>query len=291
MGFDNTAIAPAAMYMTVPVGSGVHYSNVIDLSGYGSFSAQCTTTGTGGTTFQLQVSNDGVTWIPQIIESLFNGTSQGLQASSTYTMGSTTVYTGAVQARYMRIVAGSTTSGTPWVVTVQAMPQQIRFVTPQTVQGAITPGDNQASAVAVPASAMSMMFNGAAATWYKARTPFVFKSVTATTTTATVVWTPATGYRYRLLRYKMSVPGNAAGALGGEVIATLTDGGASIGLTESFYLPNSTPGTTFGGWSSGLVDLGTFGIGSGASDRALTVTLSQAITTASLRIFVCGQEE
>lgn len=288
MGLDNTAVAPAVQLLSVPAGSGIHYSNIVDATGYGSFSLMCTSLGASGSSWQLQVSNDGTTWITQALETFNNGVSGGSVMSGSYTMGTSTFYTGVVQARYMRLSVGTTTTGT-YVVTAQLMPHQVRFTGAQTVQGTLAPGDQSVSAIGVQVNSLGRLYGGGSnSTWHMQRTPTVFKSGAGQSGTL-AMWTPTSGYRYRLMRYKLQLDANAAISGGGVTVGMQFADNVTNLWTEYCSVP-TTAGTQYGGWSTGWVDLGN-GFLSGASDRALNLVISTALTTGSIRFVVCGTEE
>jgi hypothetical protein len=126
--------------------------------------------------------------------------------------------------------------------------------------------------------------------WVEVRTPSVFKTTTATVSGNTVVWTPTSGKKFRLMRYIIQIPQNAAASAAADLEITFQDATTSIGVGHSCFIP-STAATTFGsGYSSGWIDLGN-GYLSAAANNVLNINLSFALTSGEVRVTVCGAEE
>jgi len=129
-------------------------------------------------------------------------------------------------------------------------------------------------------------FNGA--TWDLERTSNIFKSVTATAAGNTVVWQPAVGKKFRLMRVHISITSNAAAAVAGVLLSQLFDGAAGvIGIADSNYIPlvgALQQHQTF------IFDLGN-GYLSSAVNNALNINLSFALTAGVLDVTVSGTEE
>jgi len=123
------------------------------------------------------------------------------------------------------------------------------------------------------------------------RHPNIYKSVSGTTGTLTV-WTPASGKKFRLLRYAIEVTAAAALSAGAGFAITLQDNATSVGLVHSLWLP-TTSVTTNGGvcYSTGWVDLGGIGILSAAANNPFTLLLSATLTAGSVRVRTAGTEE
>lgn len=93
------------------------------------------------------------------------------------------------------------------------------------------------------------------------RTPGVFRSAAANQGTNTV-WTPATGKKFRLMRYIIQAESDISETTGGNVPLVLMDGtpgagqGLGLGIMHNPFVP-STAGTTLGPiWTTDWIDLG-----------------------------------
>jgi hypothetical protein len=123
------------------------------------------------------------------------------------------------------------------------------------------------------------------------RTPSVFKTITATASGSTALWTPAGGKKFRAMRYIIEVTGNAAIASGGVLTIDLLDSAASFNNTHSVWVPASAQATTpGGGFSTGWIDLGN-GYLSTTANNILNVSLSAALTAGLVRVTIAGTEE
>lgn len=137
------------------------------------------------------------------------------------------------------------------------------------------------------------VFNGA--NWDRARTPNIFKSVTATASGNTPAWTPTAGKKFRLMRWRVEVPANTTLAARGILNIGFQDSATDLNLTSSVYLgqtaiaaDTSPQGVTL--LETGWCDLGN-GILSAAANNVLNVNLSAAATNGLVRVDVCGTEE
>lgn len=121
------------------------------------------------------------------------------------------------------------------------------------------------------------------------RTPTTFKSVQATASGNTALWTPTSGKKFRLMRFKVQVTGNATQTAGGVLTIGLQDATTAIGVSHDVYVPSVALTGQFdydGGW----VDLGN-GFLSAAANNVLNINLSAAFTAGNCRIIACGTEE
>lgn len=131
-------------------------------------------------------------------------------------------------------------------------------------------------------------FNGA--NWDRVRTPNVFKTATATASGDTAVWTPASGKKFRLLRYSIQITSDAAQAVGGAFDIILRDATTGLAFSFSSFVPGIA-GSTFGNTNqTGWTDLGN-GYVSSAANAVLNVNLSAALTSGKVRVVVVGTEE
>lgn len=123
-----------------------------------------------------------------------------------------------------------------------------------------------------------------------ARTPVVYKSVTATASGNTALWTPAAGKKFRLMRFLLTMPSDVAKAAGADVAITFQDSATDMGLKLSVFVPAAAVTTGNGAWSSGWIDLGN-GILSSTANNVLNINLGAAITTSGITCMAAGTEE
>lgn len=125
-----------------------------------------------------------------------------------------------------------------------------------------------------------------------ARVPTVFRTVSATASGNTAVWTAATGNKWRLLRYKIEVTANASVASGGVITVKFQDVTTDINLTHSVFVPTTGLTTNIDTyWTSEWTDIGPFGILAAATATALNINLGSTLATGVCRVIVCGVEE
>ncbi len=126
-----------------------------------------------------------------------------------------------------------------------------------------------------------------------ARTCQIFKFSQIAGSTG-VVWTPASGKKWRLMRYEIQVSWNAAsGTVNNPVDLCDGAGGACTTVVQrlSAVFPAAAATTLGPGISSGWIDLGN-GILSAAANNTLSMTMDIAALTAGLvSTSVCGTEE
>jgi hypothetical protein len=141
-----------------------------------------------------------------------------------------------------------------------------------------------------PLAVVPMVSASNAGNFYYQRTPTTFKTTTATASGNTALWTPTSGKKFRLMRYKVEITSDAVAGTAGDLAVTFQDSSTDCGLGHSCYIP-STAGTTFGnGYSSDWIDLGN-GKLSAAANNVLNVNLSFALTGGVVRVTCCGTEE
>lgn len=251
-------------------------------------------TGTWSATVTFQTSNDGTNWVSAPLVPI-NTAAQSAAATAAFTG----LYAGPVGGRYFRARTTAYTSGTvTGVVDLWALPASPATV-PVHVQDASLsvapvstglPSGDALSTFSGFAGPQLLYVAGASAVWDRARTPNVFKSAVATASGNTALWTPTSGRKFRLLRYRISVTVDAAQTAGGVITVGLQDATTDIGLSESVFVP-TTAATTFGaGWSTGWINLGN-GRVSSAANAVLNINLSAALTSGTVRVVACGTEE
>lgn len=144
------------------------------------------------------------------------------------------------------------------------------------------------SNISLYVAAHNAAFNGTS--WERLRTANVFKTVTATASGDTAVWTPAAGKKFRLLGYTIEVTGEAATAGGARIEIVLRDNTTAIGCGSSVYVPNAG-GTVMGAeYNSGQRTIGN-GKLSAVADQILNVNLSAALSAGVVRVNAWGTEE
>ena len=122
------------------------------------------------------------------------------------------------------------------------------------------------------------------------RCPDVWKSASATASGNTGVWTPSGSKKFRLLKYRIQVTGNAATSGGGVITVAFQDNTTDMGMSHSFFCP-SAAGTTLAGLDTGWTDIGPTGYLSTTGSNVLNVNLSAALTAGNVRVIACGTEE
>ena len=120
------------------------------------------------------------------------------------------------------------------------------------------------------------------------RTPFVFKSAAVSAAGNTALWTPASGKKFRLMRYCIQASLAATLAVAGDEVVGLQDSTTDLGLSVDFRLLTAgQQGMAFQGpWT----DLGN-GILSSAANNVLNVNLGTALSGGVIRVLACGTEE
>lgn len=240
----------------------------------------------------VQFSNDNTNWVT------VTGAAMGLQGNLTtsiVTTWSPTVY--PVLGRYMRVQSASYSSGTT-VITAElsVAPPPVMPVASLSGNGlAVGVGNGMNSAsdnigaayTLLPSAAVGMRFNGS--TFDRLRHPTTFKTVTATASGSTALWTPTSGKKFRLMRYRVEVTNSATAASPGDMDIIFKDASTSMAAAHSVSIPSSAAGG-IGSWDSGWIDLGN-GILSAAANNVLNVDLSFALTAGKVRVMCAGTEE
>lgn len=122
--------------------------------------------------------------------------------------------------------------------------------------------------------------------------PDTFKRAASSGTTQQALWTPATGKRFRLLKYMIEVAANAAATGGATIACQFYDGATQLPLSRNFYAPTTAVTTNPGcAFTTGIVDLGGIGIPSSAENNVLNVNLSVALATGTCVFHAWGIEE
>lgn len=126
------------------------------------------------------------------------------------------------------------------------------------------------------------------------RTPNIFKTALAASSGDNAVWTPTTGKKFRLMRFKLQLSADATIAAAGRITVTFRDNTTATNLTHVYFLGQTAlTGATVlytAGQDSGWIDLEN-GILSAAANNVLNINLSAALATGTLSVLCCGTEE
>jgi hypothetical protein len=123
------------------------------------------------------------------------------------------------------------------------------------------------------------------------RSPSIFKTVQATASGNTTVWTPTSGKKFRLLKLFVEVTDNASLASGAVLTINFQDATTSINISFDVFVPTTAVTTVVGDGLEQELDLGNFGILSAAANNVLNVNLSAALATGNCRVIAMGTEE
>lgn len=123
----------------------------------------------------------------------------------------------------------------------------------------------------------------------KARTPTVFRTVSATALGSTAIWTPGAGNKVRLLKYCIQLTADASLAVAGHLIATFLDAAVATNLTHEWFVPAAALAAN--NYEPINIDLGFFGMFSTAANNVLNISLGTALATGSLRVTTFGVED
>lgn len=139
--------------------------------------------------------------------------------------------------------------------------------------------------VSIGEGAPLFVYDGA--TLQKQLTPTVFKAVELNSTTATVIWAPAAGKKFRLQKYYLQITGGASSSTPAILIVTLRDGATTDipGLIHNIYIPNSSG--YLGDYSTGIIDLGR-GYLSSTINNGLYIKLSMTFNTPGIAFVICN---
>ena len=155
-----------------------------------------------------------------------------------------------------------------------------------TVNGLLGSTTASASSAIIPIT-YNYVFNGA--TWDRLRTG-VSAHQASTTTTGATVWTPAVGKKFRLMKFKIQVTGNASLAAAAVVNIRLQDAAAGMNLDHQVFIGN-VAGAGLLDYDSGWITLDN-GILSAAANNALQFNLSGAtLATGQVNVIAFGTEE
>lgn len=129
-------------------------------------------------------------------------------------------------------------------------------------------------------------------TVFNQRFPNVFKTVSATASGNTAVWTPTSGKKFRLMRFCVSLTSNVAISSGAVVTVKFQDATTDTAFFWSVFVPTTAVTTGAGdSFVSPWIDLGGAGFLSAAANNVLNVNLSATLTSGACRVMAAGTEE
>lgn len=124
-----------------------------------------------------------------------------------------------------------------------------------------------------------------------ARTPTAFHQASASASGDTTLWTPLTGNKFRVLRFKIQFTADAATSGGARITVLLRDATTDIGLGHIVFVPSAGATALNAAYDSGWIDLGQFGYQSTAANAVLNINLSAALSAGLCNVIVAGTEE
>lgn len=274
-----TANLPSDNAPSTTVLTNANDAAIISMQGYCGLAAMVVTSSLTGTyKITPEVTLDGSTWASTQVYGI-----AGVYQSQPITLsGSTTTFymfpflTGIKQVRIRLSTAGSGGTAT---VTFYANQTTIAGAVPfSNFDGATTlPNHTTWTGVSTGGSLVGL------------RTPNTFKTVSATASGNTALWTPASGKKFRLMRYMMQITSNATLVSGAVLIVDLQDSSTTTNQTHSVFVPTVSVAVT-PLFSTDWIDLGN-GVLSTTANNILNINLSVALATGVCRVLVCGTEE
>jgi hypothetical protein len=153
--------------------------------------------------------------------------------------------------------------------------------------------DNTDPAVGVVAQRMlaeTMLYNPVTQLFERLRTASIFKTVNLFSAGDNTVWTPAAGKRFRLMAYRLVIPGNASIAVANVQNFQLKDQATFLGFRDDVFCPaaaGATPNLFVGPWvlipGNGYLSL--------VANNVLFMNMGVAMATAGVVINTAGTEE
>ena len=139
--------------------------------------------------------------------------------------------------------------------------------------------------------AVSILKNGTSGKTEVQRTPGSFLTVATAAVGNTILWTPAAGKKFRLMKYMITVVDQATQVNPGTLTISLFDGAAgATGQVHDVFVPAVGLLNNGSLYSSGWITLDN-GFLSAAANNALNINLSAALTAGTVRVICCGTEE
>ena len=245
-------------------------------------------------TITWEANEDGATWFPMTVVG-----ATGVPASGTVLTTASGLFTANV-AGYKQVRARISTYGSGSVTvtghaSLASNPQRLQTVSLMGATGtavnsvAVNADGITNNTTPIEAATFPLLYVGASVS-DRQRTPNIYKTATATASGNTALWTPTSGKKFRLMRFKVDVTANASLAAGAIFTVGLQDATSDLGVSSDIYVPTTAVTTGMGGWTSGWIDLGN-GKLSSVANNVLNVNLSAALATGDVRVTACGIEE
>lgn len=124
------------------------------------------------------------------------------------------------------------------------------------------------------------------------RTPAIFKTASLINAGNTAVWTPASGKKFRLMRYQLELTENATLAVAAVLTVKFQDATTDFGFQHDIFVAAAAGAVSGEAWRSGWIDIGN-GYLSALANNVLNFNISGAanLTAGNFRANVCGTEE
>lgn len=288
------ATTAASSYAVNVLASSVLPAGTVDTLGYSWWTAGWIAVGSALGSPSIEVSHDGVNWFNPYYEYTASGSQPAVapvSGSLSNLWGVTYTYTGPLLFRYMRLKTTGTVTGT-YTMQIAMTPAALSKQILQVVGATVTSDLNSpiSGGVLETIGYNYGYYGGVANQWQRIRVSNIIKSVAATASGNTAVWTPTSGLKFRVMKYQIEVTADAATSGGADVDIVLQDASTSIGAGASVYCP-AVAGTSFGnGYTTTWRDLGN-GYVSTTINNVLNVNLSAALSSGKVRVNVAGVEE
>lgn len=149
--------------------------------------------------------------------------------------------------------------------------------------------DTQATLNGLSVNSQQQVYKSGA--WGFAREPDLFATVETAANWSTAIVTSSVSKKLRLLAYQIMVTQDAATTSGADFVIKILDVAADLKLYMSLYVPAASVTTNAGMITTGWITLGKFGILMAATNTALNVNLSAALSAGKVRVNVAYTEE
>lgn len=199
----------------------------------------------------------------------------------------------------LRVITNSFVASIPvlhnWLATTTAA-----IVPAATTNGIVSVDANTAVGIVDPVSSPAILGIGSfvvssapgTALWNAVRTPNKFLTASVTNFGNTAVWTPASGKKFRLMRYQLELTENATLAVAAVLTVKFQDATTDFGFQHDIFVAAAAGAVSGEAWRSGWIDIGN-GYISALANNVLNLNISGAanLTAGSFRANVCGTEE
>jgi hypothetical protein len=252
-------------------------------------------TGTFSGTVQFEVSNNNVDWVSYnvLLDAQTGAGSPPQSRFVTSNSGTGSVFQSSVPYRYFRVRCSAYISGSCGVTIVLSEGNS----TPQTQP--VYFGENVSSLFSDALGAgTSYLYTGGpilgynGASFDRIRVAGITRWAAASSSGDTALWTPASGKKFRLMRFMLTVTADATLTGGGVVTMTLRDGTTATNAALRAFVPATAAATIAPSNNLAMpwIDLGN-GILSTAANNVLNINLSGALASGQIVVLACGTEE